>query len=124
MADLFGRRMQLILSFVSFTIFMVIAGFATNAVYVDIFSGLIGISCAASVPPAIGKLGAVYGKPSWRKNRAFACFSAGYPVGFVLGAFISGVATQVASWRAVFWVLAVIYFFFTIAAWWTVPPDT
>jgi MFS family permease len=124
MADLFGRRMQLLLSFVSFTIFMVVAGFATSAVYVDVFSGLIGVSCAASVPPAIGKLGAVYEKPSWRKNRAFACFSAGYPVGFVLGAFISGIATQVASWRAVFWVLAVIYFFFTIAAWWTVPPDT
>ena len=124
LADLFGRRLQLILSMVFFTIFMVVAGFATNAIYIDVFSGLIGIACAASVPPAIGKLGAVYEKPSWRKNRAFSCFSAGYPVGFVIGAFISGVATEIASWRATFWVMAVIYFFFTIAAWWTVPPDT
>ena len=123
-ADLFGRRMQLLVSMVTFTIFVLVAGFATNAVFIDVFSGLIGISCAASVPPAIGKLGAVYDKPSWRKNRAFACFSAGYPLGFVIGAFISGVATQVANWRATFWVICVIYFFFTIAAWWTVPEDT
>ncbi|RMZ92076.1 hypothetical protein DV736_g660, partial [Chaetothyriales sp. CBS 134916] len=122
-ADLFGRRLLLIYSMGLYTICMVAAGFATNAVYIDVFSGLIGICCAASFPPAIGKLGAVYEKPSWRKNRAFACFSAGYPTGFVLGAFLAGVATQVASWRATFWVIAVIYGFFTLAAWWTVPPD-
>lgn len=78
----------------------------------------------APVPPAIGKLGAVYDHPSYRKNRAFACFSAGYPVGFVLGAFITGVTTTIANWRASFWVSSVIYAFFTVAAWWTVPPDT
>ncbi|RMZ80826.1 hypothetical protein DV737_g2872, partial [Chaetothyriales sp. CBS 132003] len=123
-ADLFGRRLLLIYSMGIYTICVLAAGFATNAVMIDIFSGLIGICCAASFPPAIGKLGAVYEKPSWRKNRAFACFSAGYPTGFVLGAFLAGVATQLASWRATFWVIAVIYGFFTLAAWWTVPPDT
>jgi MFS family permease len=56
----------------------------------------------AAVPPAIGKLGAVYEKPSRRKNRAFACFSAGNPLGFALGAFIAGVAMDVANWRTVF----------------------
>ena len=123
-ADLFGRRLVLLLSLGSFTIFTLIAGFATNAIYIDVFVGLVGVACAAAVPPAIGKLGAVYAQPSYRKNRAFACFSAGYPVGFVLGAFIAGVTTTVASWRASFWVTSVIYAFFTLAAWWTVPPDT
>lgn len=122
-ADLFGRRQLLIVSFACFTICLLVAGFATNAIYMDVFCGLIGCCTAASVPPAIGKLGAVYEKPSFRKNRAFACFSAGYPVGFVLGAFIAGVTTQVANWRASFWVMTVIYTFFTAAAWWTVPKD-
>ncbi len=123
-ADLFGRKRILLISLAFFTICTTIAGFATNAIFLDVFVGLIGVACAASVPPALGKLGAVYDRPSYRKNRAFACFSAGYPVGFVLGAFVAGVTTTVANWRASFWVTAVIYAFFTVAAWWTVPPDT
>ena len=122
-SDLFGRKKVLLLSMGFFTVCTLVAGFATNAIYIDVFVGLIGVACAASVPPAIGKLGAVYDRPSYRKNRAFACFSAGYPVGFVLGAFVAGVTTTVASWRASFWVTSVIYAFFTLAAWWTVPPD-
>jgi hypothetical protein len=54
---------------------------------------------------------------------SFACFSAGYPVGFVLGAFIAGVTTEIADWRASFWVTSVIYACFTGAAFLTVPPD-
>jgi MFS family permease len=120
-ADLFGRRLLFLLSLGFFTVCLLITGFATNAMYMDVFCGLLGLSSAASVPPAIGMLGAVYEKPSRRKNRAFACFSAGNPVGFVLGAFVSGVTMQVSTWRAAFWVMAVIYTFFTIAAWWTTP---
>lgn len=123
-ADLFGRRLIFLLSLAFFAICLVIIGFSKNAMFMDIFCGLLGVSSAASVPPAIGKLGAVYHKPSRRKNRAFACFSAGNPVGFVLGAFISGVTMQISTWRAAFWVMAVIYGFFTLAAWWTTPPDT
>jgi MFS family permease len=123
-ADLFGRRLLFLLSLAFFSIFLLITGFATNAYFLDVFCGLLGLSSAASVPPAIGKLGAVYNKPSRRKNRAFACFSAGNPVGFVLGAFISGVTMQISTWRTAFWVMAVIYAFFFLAAWWTTPLDT
>jgi MFS family permease len=122
-ADLFGRRWMLIGSLAAYSLVMLVAGFATNAIYIDCMSGLGGLCAAAAVPPAIGKLGAVYAQPSWRKNRAFACFSAGYPVGFVMGAFIAGVATEVASWRANFWVMSVLFAFFTLVALWTVPPD-
>ncbi|EXJ82954.1 hypothetical protein A1O3_06771 [Capronia epimyces CBS 606.96] len=122
-ADLFGRRALFLLSLAFFSVCLLIAGFATNAIYLDVFCGLLGLSSAASVPPAIGKLGAVYDKPSRRKNRAFACFSAGNPVGFVLGAFIAGVVMQISTWRAAFWVMSVIYAFFALAAWWTTPHD-
>ncbi|KIV95175.1 hypothetical protein PV10_02856 [Exophiala mesophila] len=122
-ADLFGRRLLFLVSIGFFSICLLVVGFATNAIYMDVFCGLLGLSSAASVPPAIGKLGAVYDKPSRRKNRAFACFSAGNPVGFVFGAFIAGVTMQVSTWRAVFWVMSVIYGFFFFAAWWTTPMD-
>jgi len=122
-ADLFGRRVLLLTSLASFTIFMLISGFSQNAIMMDVFMGLAGLASAAAVPPAIGKLGAVYDKPSKRKNYAFATFSAGNPIGFVLGAFVSGITTQVASWRASFWVIAVIYAAFTTVAFFTCPPD-
>jgi MFS family permease len=122
-ADLFGRREMFLWSMASFTACLLIIGFARDAYYMDILCGLSGVCSAAAVPPAIGTLGAVYDKPSRRKNRAFACFSAGNPLGFGLGAFVAGVVMLVSTWRAVFWVLSVIYFVFTIIAWWIVPKD-
>jgi len=122
-ADLFGRRNLLIYSMALFTALMLITGFSQNAIMAEIFLALAGISCASVVPPAIGKLGAIYEKPSRRKNRAFACFSAGNPIGFVLGALIGGIVTDIASWRACFWVITVLYAFLTVAAWFTTPYD-
>ncbi len=120
-ADTFGRRSLLICAMSAFAISSLIAGFATNAMYMDVFGGLLGLWSAAAVPPAVGILGAAYSVPSKRKNKAFACFSAGNPVGFVLGMIVSGVAAYLFDWRASFWLLAIIYAGFSVAALWTVP---
>jgi MFS family permease len=105
----------------AFAVSSLIAGFANNAMYLDIFTGLLGLWSAGAVPPAVGILGAAYERPSKRKNRAFACFSAGNPVGAVMGTIFSGVAAHLFSWRASFYLLAMIYAVFFIAAIWTVP---
>lgn len=120
-ADTFGRRSLLIFSMGAFSVSSLIAGFATNAMYLDIFCGILGLWGAAAVPPAVGILGAAYSVPSKRKNRAFACFSAGNPVGFVMGSIFSGIADKLLGWRASFFLLAIIYLFFFVAAIWTVP---
>jgi MFS family permease len=120
-ADTFGRRSLLIFAMAAFAVSTLIAGFASNAMYLDVFGGLLGLWSAAAVPPAVGILGAAYSVPSKRKNKAFACFSAGNPVGFVMGTIFSGVAAHVFDWRASFWLLAVIYACFFVAAIWTVP---
>jgi predicted MFS family arabinose efflux permease len=105
----------------AFAVSSLIAGFATNAMYLDILCGILGLWGAAAVPPAVGILGAAYSVPSKRKNRAFACFSAGNPVGFVMGSIFSGIAEKLLGWRASFWLLAIIYLAFFVAAIWTVP---
>lgn len=102
-ADTFGRRPLLIFSMGAFAISSLITGFATNAMYLDVFGGLLGLWSAAAVPPAVGILGAAYEKPSSRKNKAFACFSAGNPVGFVFGCLLSGAAADLFNWRASFY---------------------
>ena len=121
LADMFGRRPLFIIGMAGFAVSMLIAGFATNAIYMDVFSGVLGLFAAAVVPPAVGTLGSVYDKPSKRKNWAFACFSAGNPLGFVGGMIISGVASHFYNWRASFWAHAVVYAIFTILTVWTVP---
>jgi MFS family permease len=97
------------------------AGFARNGITLDVLNGALGLCGAASVPPAVGTLGHIYSRPSKRKNLVFACFSAGNPIGFVLGSVCSGIATKILSWRASYWALAIIFLSFTVVAFFSVP---
>lgn len=123
-ADLMGKRWLFIGSMFCFAVFAVAAGFCNDGLTLDIVNALMGLTTAAAVPPAIGSLGEIYAKPSKRKNAAFACFSAGNPLGFVVGMIASGIATQLFSWRASFWWLAILYSVFTIVGFFTFPLDT
>lgn len=97
MADLLGRKLMYLVGMGSFAVFVLLVGFSKNPFWMDVVLGVLGISCAMVVPPAGGILGAAYGKPSKRKNLAFAAFSAGNPVGFVLGSITCGIATMLFS---------------------------
>lgn len=103
------------------TLVVTVAGFTPNGITLIVLNGFFGLFSAAAVTPAIGQLGSVYQQPSKRRNRAFACFSAGNPLGYVSGSFISGVVMQLSSWRACFWAFGVLNAIFTILVVWTVP---
>ncbi|KAI9827986.1 MAG: hypothetical protein M1819_006829 [Sarea resinae] len=122
-ADMFGRKHLLVASLFIFAVFSLGSSYAHTPISLDTLIGFMGLSSAAAVPPAVGILGAAYGKPSKRKNRAFACFSAGNPLGFVFGCLSSGVASKIFDWRATFRWIAIIYVVLTIIAFFTVPPD-
>ena len=123
-ADLFGRKSMFIGSMFLFSVFCLGAGFAKDGMTLDILCGVLGIWSASAVPPAQGMLGAIYEKPSPRKNRAFGCFSAGNPLGFVFGTILSGLFTQIFNWRVGFYLLAIVYFCVSVIAVFTVPKDT
>lgn len=99
LCDLLGRKLIFLVGMGTFAIFVLLVGFSQNPFWMDIVLGVIGISCAMVVPPAGGILGAAYGKPSKRKNLAFSAFSAGNPLGFVLGSITCGVATRLFNVR-------------------------
>lgn len=122
-ADLFGRKLMFVGSLFLFAVFCLAAGFAKDAITIDILNGVLGLFSASAVPPAVGLLGVIYEKPSKRKNAAFACFSAGNPLGFVFGTIFGGIATTLFGWRASFWMLAIIFLAFTIIAIFSVPKD-
>lgn len=122
-ADLFGRKTMFVVSMLLFAVFSLVAGFAKGAISLDVLNGVMGLFAASAVPPAVGLLGIVYEKPSKRKNWAFACFSGGNPLGFVFGTIFSGVATDIFNWRASYYLLAIIFLFFSVLGWFTVPRD-
>lgn len=123
-ADLFGRRSMFIWSLFLYSIITLGAGFSRTPITLDVLAGFMGLMSAAAVPPAQGMLGVIYEKPSKRKNAAFACFSAGNPLGFVFGIVCSGIASHLFDWRASFWFLAIIYIIFAAIACFIVPSDT
>lgn len=123
LADFFGRKSLFISSLFLYTVFCLATGFVQTPIALDTLNGVIGLMSAAAVPPAVGSLGATYDHPSKRKNYAFACFSAGNPLGFIMGTIFSGLAAHLFNWRASFHLLAIIYLFITIIAAFTVPKD-
>lgn len=122
-ADLFGRKVLFVSSLFLFAMFCLAAGFAKSGLTLDVLNGLIGLTSASAVPPAVGSLGITYAHPSKRKNYAFACFSAGNPLGYVFGTIASGIATQSFNWRASFFFLAIVYLIVAAVAYFTVPTD-
>ncbi|KAK5107647.1 hypothetical protein LTR62_000928 [Meristemomyces frigidus] len=122
-ADLFGRKSMFVASLFLFSIFALVAGFAKSPIAIDVLNGIMGLMSASGVPPAVGILGVVYEKPSKRKNYAFACFSAGNPLGFVFGTILGGLATNLFGWRASFWLIAIIFGAFTVVGIFTIPRD-
>ncbi|KAJ4336928.1 hypothetical protein N0V95_008477 [Ascochyta clinopodiicola] len=123
-ADLFGRKSMFIGSMFLFSIVCLGTGFAKDGITLDVLCGILGIFSASAVPPAQGILGTIYDRPSPRKNKAFGCFSAGNPLGFVFGTILSGLFTQIFNWRASFFLIAITYFLTSIVAALTVPVDT
>lgn len=82
--------------------------------------GLQGLGAAANVPTAIGILGTTF-PPGKKKNFAFAMYSAGAPLGSVFGNFLGGVVGQYATWKWVFWILAIMAAVVTVAGWFVIP---
>ncbi|KAK3939888.1 major facilitator superfamily domain-containing protein [Diplogelasinospora grovesii] len=122
LADLLGRRAVFMVGMGSFSAFVLLVAFAQNPFWMDVVCGVLGVSSAMVVPPAIGIMGAAYERPSKRKNLAFSAFSAGNPLGFVFGSILSGVVTKLANtWRAAFIMLAILWAIFAVLAIWTIP---
>ena len=114
---------MLIVSLFLFAIFALATGFSRDAITLEVLNGVLGLVSASAIASAQGILGSIYEKPSKRKNYAFACFSAGNPLGLVFSSIFSGIATQLFGWRSSFWLLAIIYLVVTIIACFIVPVD-
>ncbi|KAK9494387.1 major facilitator superfamily domain-containing protein [Lipomyces doorenjongii] len=121
-ADRIGRKRMVLVAYVWYAIWCLVSGFMKKDVVFDVFRGFQGLSGAAATPAAVGIIGATY-VPGQRKNRAMATFSAGAPLGFIVGIICGGICTQFISWRAVLFFSTIEYSVFAILVWFSVPDD-
>jgi MFS family permease len=121
LCDLLGRKLLFITGLGIFSAGSLIVAFAQNPFWMNILCGVLGLASAMVVPPSIGILGAAYAAPCRRKTWAFACFSAGNPLGFAVGSLATGIAARIFNWRAGFILLAIIWALFFLLSFWVVP---
>lgn len=121
-SDSLGRKRTMLASFVLFAIMHLISGFCNDYIGLCIVRALAGAFISAGTPSLAGILGANYqlGK---RKNRALAGFSAGAPIGLIAGLIIGGVSSEVLSWRAGHWFMAIVYAVLVPITMWSAPLD-
>lgn len=99
----------------------VINPFIPNEIAFDLFRGMQGLGAAANVPTAIGILGTTF-PPGKAKNYAFSTYSAGAPMGSILGNLLGGLVASYAHWTWVFWILAIMAALVTVAGYFVIPP--
>jgi len=119
-ADIYGKKPMFILGSVGVCLFLVVTPFAPNEISLDVFRGLQGLSAAASVPSAIGILGATF-PPGKAKNYAISLYSSGYPLGSVIGNLLGGVVGGYLNWKWVLWVQAILAALITVAGVFVIP---
>lgn len=107
LADLCGRRFIFQLGITLVTLSCLVTPFAPEEISFDIFRAIQGIGGAAATPSAVGIIFAVFppGKP---QIYAMSAFSAGFPLGNVMGSVLGGIIAQFLSWKWTFWIMSII----------------
>lgn len=120
LADVYGKRLIFIYGSAWVCLTTVVCPFVPNEIGFNVLRGLQGLGAAANVPTAIGILGTTF-PPGKARNYAFAMYSAGAPLGSVFGNLLGGVVGEYATWKWVFWILAIMAATVTIAGWFVIP---
>lgn len=120
LADVYGKRLIFIWGSAWVAACTIAIPFCPDEISFDVLRGLQGLGAAANVPTAIGILGVTF-PPGKAKNYAFSFYSAGAPMGSVFGNILGGVVGQYASWKWIFWILAIIAAVVTASGYFIIP---
>ncbi|MFV0132299.1 MFS transporter [Streptomyces sp. HMX87] len=103
LSDLLGRRLMLVVGVSAFGVASLVGGLATTPALLIAMRALQGVGAALIAPAALSLITTGYPDEAER-NRALGWFSAATASGFAIGVLLGGILTELAGWRAVFFV--------------------
>ena len=103
LADLLGRRLTLVVGIAVFGVASLAGGLATAPEPLIAMRAAQGVGAALIAPAALSLITTGFPDEAER-NRALGWFSAATASGFAIGVLLGGVLTELAGWRAVFFV--------------------
>lgn len=123
LADVYGRKTCFVIGVAWYAIWNLIGGFMQNTAAFVVTRALAGMGSALSIPSAIGIIASTF--TGRTRSSAFACFSAGGPIGGGLGITMGGLLTEYTEpkWRAALWLFAGMAAANAVAAVFVVLPD-
>ncbi|KAG8957580.1 hypothetical protein FRC00_003783 [Tulasnella sp. 408] len=122
LADIYGRKKAFMFGVAWYIIWSLASGFAQSEIQLAIFRAFQGIGGAAIIPSAVGIIAQEF-PPGRARSIAFATFACGAPVGGSIGMLVGGTVTQLASWRAMFFILCGMTALAGLAVFYVVPKD-
>ncbi|KAH3660033.1 hypothetical protein OGAPHI_007238 [Ogataea philodendri] len=122
LADCLGKRHMMVVCFAGFSIASLIAGFMKSYVGLVILRAIEGLFFAPLIPAGASLLGSIYPE-SRRRNIAFAVYSSGGAIGYIVGLFTGGISVLAFSWKAVQFFTAIFFGVVTIVAFFVIPKD-
>lgn len=122
--DVFGYKLMLIIGFMWFSIWSLVAGVAvySNSVLFIFARVLGGIGPSIMLPQGLALLGSAY-PPGPRKAMAFSFFAASAPTGAVIGLVVGALFGQLSWWPWTFFLIAICLFCSAILAYFAIPND-
>jgi EmrB/QacA subfamily drug resistance transporter len=103
LSDLLGRRLMLVVGVTAFGLASLVGGLATAPEPLIAMRALQGVGAALIAPAALSLITTGFPEGAER-NRALGWFSAATASGFAIGVLLGGILTELAGWRAVFFV--------------------
>ncbi len=102
-ADLFGRRLLLVLGIAGFSLFSLLLGLTSSSVVLIALRALQGLAAAFMAPTALSILLTTF-EEGQERNRALSVWSMVAAGGGAVGVFLGGVLTQYLGWQWCFFV--------------------
>ncbi|KAG8734428.1 hypothetical protein FRC12_018535, partial [Ceratobasidium sp. 428] len=119
-SDVYSPKPVFIVGTIFFGTISLGAGFVNGRIVLIVLRALQGIGASLTIPSALGMLVQIFPEPT-EQARAISMFAASAAIGNILGTIIGALFVQYASWRWVFWIIAVVALPIAIACIFLIP---
>ncbi|KDQ18400.1 hypothetical protein BOTBODRAFT_185039 [Botryobasidium botryosum FD-172 SS1] len=123
LTDIYNPKLVFCIGFLTVGVFSVLSAVSVAPVMLLVFRAIQGLGAAMTLPSAIAMIVVAFPEPG-EQGRALAIFGAFGALGNVVGVVLGGVLTARASWRWVFYLIAIVVIPFSVLSFLFLPEQT